>query len=140
MLGPSQREGVSVMDILHKSGNQPALEDHELVDEWTGFMRMRKPQKRDGLTEKLLSDQSTSGRIPARDRKSDWGVSAPAAETRRDLGLFGSARNGFALPLAFLISATSRAMARTRRSVSWWSNKKLPDRAGANTGRFGTFD
>ena len=45
------------MDILHKSGNQPALEDHELVDEWTGFMRMRKPQKRDGLTEKLLSDQ-----------------------------------------------------------------------------------
>ena len=49
------REGVSVMDILHKSGHQPTLEDHELVDEWTGFMRMRKPQKRDGLTRSYVT-------------------------------------------------------------------------------------
>ena len=43
------------MDILHTSGNKPALEVHNLVDEWTGFMNMRKrwPQKRDRLTEKL---------------------------------------------------------------------------------------
>jgi hypothetical protein len=47
------------MDILHKSGNSPALEGHDLVDEWTGFMHMRKPQKRDRLTEKLLGDQAS---------------------------------------------------------------------------------
>jgi len=45
------------MDILHKSGNQPALEGPDLAHEWTGFMRMRRPQKREDLTEKLLSDQ-----------------------------------------------------------------------------------
>ena len=47
------------MDIFRKSGNKPALEGHDLPDEWTGFMQMRKPQGRDRLTEKLLSDQAS---------------------------------------------------------------------------------
>ena len=33
------------MDILHKSGNKPALEGHDLADEWTGFMNMQKVTK-----------------------------------------------------------------------------------------------
>ena len=49
------------MDIFRKSGNKPALEGHDLADEWTGFMQMRKPQGRDRLTEKLLSDQASQG-------------------------------------------------------------------------------
>jgi hypothetical protein len=111
------------MGILHKSGNQPALEDHDPADEWTGFMRMRKPQKRDGLTE-LLSDQRRQAEY-RREIDSLIGGLVHLLPKRDAVGLSGSALNGFALPLAFLISATSRAMARTRRSVSWWSNKKL---------------
>jgi hypothetical protein len=54
-----QRKGVSVMDILHKSGNKPAFEGHDLVDEWAGFMNMRKLQKPDRLAEKLLTNQAS---------------------------------------------------------------------------------
>jgi hypothetical protein len=61
MLGPLCFSiGVSVMDILRKSGNKPALEGHDLPDEWTGFMNMRQLHRGDrGLTEKLLSDQAS---------------------------------------------------------------------------------
>jgi hypothetical protein len=45
------------MDILHTSGKKPALEGHDLVDEWAGFMNMRKLQKPNRLTEKLLTNQ-----------------------------------------------------------------------------------
>ena len=47
------------MDILHTSGNKPALEDHDLLDEWSGFMSMRKLQQGDPLTEKLLRHQAS---------------------------------------------------------------------------------
>ena len=47
------------MDILHKSGNKPALEGHNLADEWTGFMNMRQLHRGDRLTEKLLIDQAS---------------------------------------------------------------------------------
>ena len=45
------------MDILHTRGNKPALEGHDPLGEWTGFMNTRKFQRRDSLTEKLLSSQ-----------------------------------------------------------------------------------
>ena len=47
------------MDILHKSGNKPVLEGHNLADEWTGFMNLRQLHRGDRLTEKLLSDQAS---------------------------------------------------------------------------------
>jgi hypothetical protein len=47
------------MDLLHKSGNKPVLEGHNLADEWTGFMNMRQLHRADRLTEKLLSDQAS---------------------------------------------------------------------------------
>jgi hypothetical protein len=46
------------MDILHKSGNEPVLEGHNLADERTGFMNMRQLHRGDRLTE-LLSDQAS---------------------------------------------------------------------------------
>jgi hypothetical protein len=105
------------MDILRKSGNKPALEGHDLADEWTGFMHMRKPQQRDRLTEKLLSDQASHAEyrrgidsliqglvdlLPKRD--ATWPLRERAKWLR--------------LAAAFLISATSRAMASTGRSIS----------------------
>jgi hypothetical protein len=53
------------MDILHKSGNKPVLEGHNLADEWTGFMNMRL-HRGDRLTEKLLSDQASRRNTNAR--------------------------------------------------------------------------
>ncbi len=47
------------MDILRTSGNKPALEGHDLLNEWTGFMNMQKLQRGDRLTQKLLSDQAS---------------------------------------------------------------------------------
>jgi hypothetical protein len=46
------------MDILRTRGNKPALEGHDPREEWTGFMNMRKFQRRDRLTEKLLISQT----------------------------------------------------------------------------------
>ena len=37
------------MDILHTKGHKPALEVHDPVKQWTGFMNMRKFQQRDEL-------------------------------------------------------------------------------------------
>ena len=50
------------MDILHTSGNKPALEGHDPLKQSTGFMNMRKLQRRDGLTEKLLTDQASQAK------------------------------------------------------------------------------
>ena len=50
------------MDIFHTKGHKPALEVHDPVKQWTGFMNMRKFQQRDELIEKLLTDQTSQAK------------------------------------------------------------------------------
>ena len=105
------------MDILRKSGNKPALEGHDLPDEWTGFMNMRQLHRGDRLTEKLLRDQASQAEYR---RGIDSLIQGLGTCCRNQMasGLFKNAQNGFALRLTFLISATSRAMTSTGRSIS----------------------